>query len=126
MTHGRLRPLVIACAVAVLCCLVLHLVAGTLCLSARSVSGCKRCCQSSTPSESQARVSACSLFCCTGLPGTPEVPAPPVLSLTVSLAGMHDLSICLAPAPPPPKSVLSIDAVVCDRQTDSETMEGMI
>ena len=88
--------------------LALHLVGGSLCLSARSASACQRCCQPDSSSETQVQVPACSLFCCTGLPGAPEVPIPPVLSLAVALPGIQDLSACLTPAPPPPKFSLSI------------------
>jgi hypothetical protein len=114
MRHGTVRPaeygsaLIILCVVVILGSLALRSVAGPLCLSARSLSGCQRCCQPKSPSEAEARVPPCSLFCCTGLPGAPNVPNPPVLSLAVALPGLHDLSVCLALTPPPPKFSLSI------------------
>jgi hypothetical protein len=108
MRHGVARSLLICCVVMVLGSLALHLVAGTVCLSARSVSGCQRCCQPDNLSETQAQVPACSVFCCTGLPRAFEVPIPRVPSLTVCLPRIQDLSVCLAPAPPPPKPSLSI------------------
>lgn len=107
MKQGILRLFVVYCFVIMLCSLTVHLVAGTLCLSARSVSGCQRCCQPDQ-ADTQERGSACSLFCCTGLPGSLEVPIAPVLRQTVSLPGIQDLSTCLAPAPPPPRFSPSI------------------
>jgi len=103
-------PALFACllVLAILGSLTLHLVAGSLCLSARSISGCQRCCQPESPSETQAQAPACSLFCCSGLPGAPEAPIPPVLNLTVALPGLHDLSVSLEPAPPPPRFSFSI------------------
>jgi hypothetical protein len=103
MRHNILRPAVILCIIVILGSLVLRLVATPLCLSARSVAGCQRCCQPETSSETEARVPTCSLFCCSGLPGVPAAPAPPTLSLAVTLPGLQDLSACLAPVPPPPR-----------------------
>ncbi len=128
MRYGILRLFVVLCVVAILGGLTLHLVAGPLCLraqTARSVSGCQRCCQPDTTPEPQAQMPGCSLFCCTGLPGALGMPIPPILILAVALPVIHDLSTWLAPAPPPPKLSLSIQNV-CDDWIDSETMEEMI
>lgn len=108
MKYNIMRLLVILCVVVILGGLALRSVAGPLCLSARSASGCQRCCQPETSSETEARVPTCSLFCCTRLPDALEVPVLPVLSLIVFLPGIHELSVCLPPTPPPPKSWLSI------------------
>ena len=108
MKHVVVRTLMAFCVVAVLGSVAFHLVAGPVCLSARSVSGCQRCCQPAGSSETQGQVPACSVFCCAGLPRALDVPVRRVLSLTVFLPRIRDLSVCLAPAPPPPKPSLSI------------------
>jgi hypothetical protein len=108
MRHGIARLVVGFCSITILGSLALHLLAGPLCLSARSVSGCQRCCQPETSSEEQAQPSPCTLFCCTGLPGALGVPIPPVLTLAVTLPDFHGLSTCLAPTLPPPRFSLSI------------------
>jgi len=74
MSHSTLRLFVVFCIVIVLRSLALHLMAGPLCLSLRSASGC----QPATSSETQGGGSVCSLFCCTELPGALEVPILPV------------------------------------------------
>jgi hypothetical protein len=107
MRHGIVRLLVILCVVVVLGSLALRSMTGPLCLSARSVSGCQRCCQPESSSETQVQVPACGLFCCTGLPSMPGAPIPPALGLAITLPGLHGLSVSLGPAPPPPKSSLS-------------------
>jgi len=104
----RLSPILnVSLVLAILLSLTLLLIAGSLCLWARAVSGCQQCCQP-VQAETQARISGCSLFCCSGLPGGLEVPIPSVLNLTVALPGLHDLSVSLKPAPPPPRFSLSI------------------
>jgi len=108
MRSGVVRWLLTCCIVMVLCSLAFHLVAGTVCLSARSVSGCQRCCQADRSPETQRQVPTCSVFCCTELPRALEVPIRRVLSLTVCVPGMRELSVCLAPASPPPKPSLSM------------------
>ena len=108
MRHGLVRTLLACCSVVILGSLAFHLVAGTVCLSARTVSGCQRCCRADDSSESDGQVPTCSLFCCTGLPRAFEVPVRRILSLTVFLPRIRNLSVCLAPAPPPPKPSLSI------------------
>ncbi len=106
MKNRLARLLSASLLLSILLSLTLFLVAGSLCHLARSVSGCHQCCQPSQ-AETQARLSSCGLFCCGGLPGALEVPHPPLLGLTIILPGLHDLSVCLAPTPPPPKSWLS-------------------
>ena len=114
MRHSTVRraecssALVILCVAVIVGSLALRSVAGPLCLSARSVSGCQRCCQPDSTSETQMQVPACSLFCCTGLPGMPGAPIPPALDLVITLPDLHGLSVSLGPVPPPPKSSLSI------------------
>lgn len=108
MRHGPMRQLVILCVVVILASVALHSMASHLSLSARSVSNCQRCCQPQSSPETEARVPPCILFCCSGLPGAPEAPIPPVLSLAVALPGLHDRSVYLAHKPPPPKFLLSI------------------
>jgi hypothetical protein len=121
MTRGIVRVVVILLVVATLGSLVVRSLAGPLCLSARSASEC----QPDGAAETQLQVPACSLFCCTGLPGAPQAPTPPALGLAVLLPGLHDLSVCLAPTSPPPK-VLAVDRVnVHDTEIDGETMEEM-
>lgn len=100
----RLSPILsVSLVLAILLSLTLLLIAGSLCLWARAVSGCQQCCQP-VQTETQARISGCSLFCCSGLPGGLEVPIPPTLRLTVAQPEIQDLSASLAPTPPPPKS----------------------
>lgn len=111
MRHSTVRLLVILCVAVILGSLVLRSVAGTLCLSALAASGCQRCCQPESSSETQVQVPACSLFCCTGLPDIPEARIPPVLSTVMALPGLHDLSVSLGPAPPPPKLSLSMTRI---------------
>lgn len=110
MKHVVVRTLMAFCIVAVLGSVAFHLVAGPVCLSARAVSGCQRCCQPTDSSEAQGQVPACSVFCCTGLPRALDVPPRDVGSYTVAVSCVKDCSECMAPALPPPKSLLSIRA----------------
>ena len=111
MKAGLVHPLLILCILAVVGGLALRLVAGPLCLVGRSVSGCERCCQPESPSETEGRVPACSLFCCTGLPGYPEIPIPRAVDAIIILPVLQDQSVDLALIPPPPKFWSSISCL---------------
>lgn len=103
MKRSPLRLVLAFCVIAILCALTLHLVAGTLCLSARAVSGCQSCCQSDTSSETQGQGSACGLLCCVGLPVPLKLLSLPTPSFVLSLPGLSVLSMRLPPPLPPPR-----------------------
>ena len=113
MRYGTVRSLVMVCLVVILGSLLLRSVAGPLCLSARSISGCQSCCQPETSSETEARGPSCSLFCCTGLPADLQASRPPDRIMAITLSSLRDASARLAPAPPPPKFSLFVP----DRQS---------